>query len=399
MSKKSKSDGSSGEEPTRHITQKATLELWVRSGGRCARCNKYLLEEPFFEREINLGERAHIAGWKESDGSPRGDSAVPVADRNEATNLILLCQDCHTVVDHPSTRSHYPESLLLEMKREHEERVLHLTGLARDRETAVLRVFGAIRGSMPELSRESAIRAVYEGDGRYARFPLAPDRHSIELNLGVLGDPEDMEEEYWKLGRREITKTAARVAEFVHDKQVRHLSVFAFARIPLMVLLGFELDDKIPVELYQKHRGETEGWVWPGDEPSPKFEWRLAREGAAGDEVVLAMSLSGTVSIDAVPAEVAGLAVYELRPVGVAPNPNLLRSRAALDAFVRAHQDFLASLESERPGTTAIHLLPAVPITAAIETGRHLMRHVHPEIKVYDRVRNEFRHALTINQR
>ena len=48
---------------------------------------------------------------------------------------------------------------------------------------------------------------------------------------------------------------------------IRHISLFAAARIPLLVYLGSKLDDKIPIDLYQKHRGGNEDWHWDGALP------------------------------------------------------------------------------------------------------------------------------------
>lgn len=385
---------------SRHISDKATLELWVRSGGRCARCNKFLLEEPSFERPINLGERAHIAGWTSAAGSPRGDSPLPVPERNEPKNLVLLCQDCHTVIDHPDTRGDYPEAVILEIKRSHEERIHHLTGMSHDRETTVLRVFGMIRGSVPEMARDQAMRTVVDGAGRYARFPLAVDRHSIELNLAQLPDPEELADgSYWRIGRMKIDAVAGRIGEAVHDKHIRHISVFALARIPLLVYLGYVLDDKVPVDLYQKHRGGDEGWVWPEDAPAATFEVIKLKDGPAGTGVAIVLSLSGTIALADLPPAVAGFPVYELKPIGITPNPNLFRSRATLDAFARAFQDLLAELEQANKTADGIHLFCAVPITAALTCGRTVMRHVHPPVSVYDRIGNTFQPVLTFNER
>lgn len=399
MKNKQTNNQSSDAEPTRHITGKETLLLWVRSGGRCAMCNRYLLEEPYFERSLNLGERAHIAGWQDTPGSPRSDSAVPIPERNKVDNLVLLCQDCHTIVDNQATRAEYPQEKLLEFKREHEERILHLTAMSSDRESTVLRVFGLVRGSMPEMAREQAMRTVIDSGGRYARFPLAVDRHSIEVDLSQLPDPEQFQDgTYWRLGKMAIDRKAQGIAEAVHKKHVRHLSIFALARIPLMIYLGYVLDDKVPVDLYQKHRGEGEGWLWPEQE-AIVFEHAEIRAGECQDGVAVILSLSGTIPLADLPAEADGLPVFEIRPVGVAPNPNLFRSRATLDAFVRTYQDLLAALERTHKPATLIHLFPAAPITAAIACGRHLMRHVQPEMRVYDRIGHEFQYALSINER
>lgn len=363
-------------------------------------CNTFLLEEPFMERPINLGERAHIAGWKKAAGSPRGDSALPVSERNEAKNLVLLCMPCHAIVDGSGTRADYPEERLLEIKREHEERIHHLTGMSHDRETAILRVFGAVRGSVPEMAREQAMLTVVEALGRYGRFPLAPDRHSVELDLSQIPEPEEgYEDAYWAAGRKKIDVLAARVAEHVQEKHVRHVSVFALARIPLLVYLGYALDDKVPVELFQKHRGEKEGWIWPEDGPEVSFECRQIRAGQGAD-IALVLNLSGSIPLEDLPEAVSDLDVFEIRPAGgILPSPDLFRSRATLDAFVRSFRDFLAEAERSHRSAERIHLFLAAPITAAVACGRAVMRHVQPAIVVYDRVGNTLKPALTVNEK
>ena len=46
----------------RSIPATERLKLWVRSGGRCVICNRYLLEGSLSYRELTFGELAHIVG-------------------------------------------------------------------------------------------------------------------------------------------------------------------------------------------------------------------------------------------------------------------------------------------------------------------------------------------------
>lgn len=75
------------------------LKLWVRSGGRCALCKKYLLEGDLTVRPISLGEAGHMVGQQDAAASPRGLSTLSAAERDLADNLILLCPDHHTEID------------------------------------------------------------------------------------------------------------------------------------------------------------------------------------------------------------------------------------------------------------------------------------------------------------
>ena len=198
-------------------------------------------------------------------------------------------------------------------------------------------------------------------------------------------------------------KAMLRIADGVQDKHIRHLSVFAVARIPLLMYLGYVLDDKTPTDLYQKHRVPKESWLWPDDEPPVQFETVLFHAGKEGTstntDLVVMLSISGTITLDELPAEVRNYPIFVIYPVNVTPNPNLLRSEETLKRFQRTWQDMLASLETTHKQAKNIHLFPAVPVTAAISCGRLIMRHVHPTLRIYDRVGSgsQFHYALSLN--
>ena len=96
--------------------------LWGRSGNRCAICNARLLQETEMGVAVILGEEAHIVA-READG-PRGDSPLTAAQRDEYSNLILLCPTDHARIDAmPTGPADYPIEPLLELKRRHEQKV------------------------------------------------------------------------------------------------------------------------------------------------------------------------------------------------------------------------------------------------------------------------------------
>ena len=176
------------------ITTEASLRLWVAAGGRCEYCNSYLLADEFTGYELNLAERAHIVGASTSRGSPRGDSPLPLEARGGEANLMLLCRTAR-VIDR-LIAEHTVEGLL-RMKREHEARILHLTGLADDRASIVVRAIGAIRSGAVEIPRAAAAAAVI-ADGRFPRYPLALAGEDMEIDLRNL--PDEGDPGYWSTG-------------------------------------------------------------------------------------------------------------------------------------------------------------------------------------------------------
>lgn len=103
--------------------------LYQRSGNRCAfpKCGK-LLSLPGTESDdaVVLSRVAHIVAQK-LDG-PRGRYPLPLEERDKLENLILLCEEHHTIVDNQVHT--YTVERLRQMKEDHEQLMLQATGEA-----------------------------------------------------------------------------------------------------------------------------------------------------------------------------------------------------------------------------------------------------------------------------
>ncbi|WP_324760584.1 SAVED domain-containing protein [Sphingobacterium thalpophilum] len=370
------------------------FKLYVRSGGRCAICNKYLID---IQTGINLGEMAHIVGWTNKKGSPRGLSAMPQEERNFETNLILLCSDDHKIIDNAKMLNDYTVERLIEAKKEHENRIHHLTNLSRDRDTVVLRMLGNIRGATVEMSQKHALDIVFKEEKRAAVFLDSFDKQSIEIDLTKLPEPEEDWDSYWSLGQKTIDKELRKFEEGIRAGTIRHLSVFAISRIPLLAYLGYKLGDKIPMSLYQKHRGEEETWGWIDKDGNIEFEINKIHT-ADSDNVILVLSISGNVDIAKLPQPLAvNSNIFVIKPSSVIPNRDIFNSKKTYDNFVKKYHEFLSQLEIDHKNCDEIHLFPAVPILAAIACGRGIMRNVHPSLLIYDFTGKNYVPTITLN--
>jgi len=376
------------------IGQEAKFKLWVRSGGRCAICNKYLLDLNY---DVNVGEMAHMVGWSKVKGSPRGDAELALDERNIADNLVLLCADHHKIVDTKALLEEFTIERLIWHKNVHEQRIYHLTSMQADAETFVLRMLGGIRGLQVEVSKEHARQVVFDSEMKYAMYLDSFDRHGIEIDLAKLPDPEAQWDAYWLMGKYIIDKSLLPLEQGIQQGSVRHLSVFALSRIPLMMYLGYKIGDKIPTSIYQKHRGETETWNWSATAPVEEFEVRrLVSHGSCN--VALVLSLSGTIKVDNLPSDITENSnVYEIKPVDATPNRNIFLNKKSAENFTKKYHQLLSQLEVDHKKCREIHLFPAIPVAAAIACGRGLMRGAQPTIIIYDLTAGNYKQTLKLN--
>lgn len=112
-------------------SQKDLRLLYQLSGNRCAfpGCPKELVYLAASEHApVSISEVAHIVASK-LDG-PRGKHPLPVEELDKYSNLILLCEEHHHLIDsQPQT---FTVERLRQMKADHEALIRQATGLAKE---------------------------------------------------------------------------------------------------------------------------------------------------------------------------------------------------------------------------------------------------------------------------
>lgn len=101
------------------ISLKTHKLLWGRSGNKCAfpNCRRALAEsETDTDDPAVIGDEAHIIGREAA--APRGESDLPIAQRDQYDNLLLLCKIHHKIIDDQPNK--YTVEKLKEMKSGHE---------------------------------------------------------------------------------------------------------------------------------------------------------------------------------------------------------------------------------------------------------------------------------------
>jgi hypothetical protein len=79
------------------IDYKVAYQLWGKSAGHCELCNIPVYIDPTFGTEGIYAENAHICGV--GVNGPRHKDCMTQEEINLIDNLVLLCPDCHKMID------------------------------------------------------------------------------------------------------------------------------------------------------------------------------------------------------------------------------------------------------------------------------------------------------------
>lgn len=373
------------------ISPRSRAVIWARAAGRCMfpGCNKDLTGDLIAGQEDrNFGFIAHIVA--DILGGPRGDPVRSPALCDAPANLMLMCAVHHKTIDVDAVDD-FTEPRLLAIKAEHERRITIAVDIQADRASDVLRYAANIGHHESPVAYEHISAAMLPD-----RYP-AQGRHTLDLEM--LGCAlEDHEPGYWKFHRENLRRQyAAKVQERIQAREIRHLSVFALAPQPLLIELGRLLGDITPADIRQLHR-EPKGWAWAEDAPPLTLSEQYPT--AATGPVALVLALSATVSDQRVQA-VLGHDAAIWRIAAERPHNDIMRCRDDLIIYAQALRRMFDAIKAAHGETRKIHLFPALPVSAAIETGRAWMPKADLPLVVYDQNRRAggFEKALTIGGR
>jgi hypothetical protein len=336
-------------------------------------CNKPLWKSPVTQEQVKLAELAHIYSFGKH--GPRGNKEIPKEHINNIANLILACLDCHTTIDKDKQGTRYSPALLIGKKREHERRIEIVSGIGPDNKSHVLHYGANVGDHSSKLNFGVTAPALFP-----ARCPA--DDKAIELAT-IDSSFKDRNPKFWSVENEELTaKFEQRVRERIASGEVKHLSVFAFAPQPLLILLGTLLTDIIPADVYQLHR-EPPGWHWPENAKTIPFETEEPKE--TSGIPVLVFSLSATVTPDRIQAAIGqNVSIWNVRIP--APHNDFVETREQLSQFRRLMRPLLNRIKALHGQQTTLHIFPAAPVSIAVELGRVRMPKADMPWLIYDQI-------------
>lgn len=149
------------------------IRLFADSAGYCQNpaCTRQLFVEITSGEAVHFAEIAHIVAA--SDDGPRSNASLRDAERGAYDNLILLCANCHTIID--KVPDVYPDTRIGQWKRDRSD---HLAAL-----------FGAVH-----MSSRDEVHAAIEPLMTANKVTL----ENYGPNSGAQFDPESDAPEAWR---------------------------------------------------------------------------------------------------------------------------------------------------------------------------------------------------------
>jgi hypothetical protein len=363
--------------------------LWGKAAGRCqfSGHNKVLWKSSVTQEQLNIAQKAHIYAFGE--GGPRSNIEIGDDKINDLSNLILVCHECHRKIDAPKDGGRYTAALLQSWKQEHEERIERVAGIAQDKTSHILLYGANIGGHSALLTYQSSATAMFPD-----RYPA--DDNPIELST-INSSLIDRDAAFWNVeGDSLRRKFDQSVRERIAMRGIQHLSAFALAPQPLLVLLGTLLGDIVPCDVYQRHR-EPPTWSWPSD-PSTKT-LQVQESANKTGPAALVLALSATVTPDRIHALLGSDSSIWTVTVPE-PHNDMMKSREQLSELRTMLRALLDRIKALKGQLSPLHIFTAAPVSAAVELGRIRMPKADMPWQIYDQVNalGGFVPALTIGK-
>lgn len=355
-----------------NIPQANKFILWGKAAGRCEYrgCNKSLFRDALTQGEFNQAYIAHIIA--DVPGGPRGDAIKSDLLKDDITNLMLMCDEHHRLIDKVEVARH-TVVLLMEMKKEHEDRIEKVADINKDMHSHIITYKANVGVHTPVITYESVREFLLP-----THYPALPS--AIDLSLS--NSPQrDKDGSFWETELENLeTQFNEQLRPKFRKSEVKHLSVFAFAPMPLLIKLGTLLNDIQHAEIHQSVR-EPKTWNL-NDYAQPNI-YSVTEATQSFPTVALNISLSATINNDRI-TSVLGNDVSIFTLTIEKPFNDFLKSKKHLQDFSMEIRQLLNTIKSKYNAQTPLHIFPAMPIATAIEFGRVWMPKADMPLIIYD---------------
>ncbi len=354
------------------IPENVVRQLLINSGGRCEYrgCNEQLYKDLITKNRFNFSYIAHIVA--DSEKGPRGDKIRSPKLKKDISNLMLLCDKHHRLIDKEDVDGH-PETLLIKMKKEHEDRIEMLTEIQPERQSYIVTYLVNIGKNTPNITFEQA--------ANYLLPDFYPAISSL-IELATTNSPiQDNDVAFWETETQILQKNFdEKLRDFLRTKRINHISLFALAPMPLLIKLGALINDIQNIEVHQPRRNPK---TWNLSNDIIKTNFKVINPDNKYNKVALNLSLSATINNERI-FNTLGKDTTVYKITINEPFNDFLKSKYQVFEFANILRKLLDKIKSKYDEKTKLHIFPAIPAALAIEFGRVWMPKADMPLVIYD---------------
>lgn len=342
-------------------------------------CGKDLGRHAATGQAGNSSYFAHIIAA--SAEGPRGDAVQSPILADEVSNFLLLCDECHRLIDKTAV-AEYDVDCLRRMRSQSILEVRRLLGNLQYPDVEVLYILGNLAGQMPHINQRDIDEALWKSKLRQSAN--GPESY---LEIGRLNyDPHATS--YWSAALRtlaiELPHMQAKLNGMRSGGGPRpRIAIFPLHGTSILIVAGRILGDMAGTHVFQPHRNTKGGtsetrWAWPDDSLLPaqdKFRFATLKDRLHDEvEANLVISLTFDISTDRLaPVSASGGALL-LPTVSISVEQfghSSIRHPTDLALFGNVVDEALRKLQDEW-SVTKVHLYIGAPASAAVLVGQKM---------------------------
>jgi hypothetical protein len=373
------------------VTPAIREELTYLAAWRCqfAGCGVDLKHHAATGRIGRFSYFAHIVAA--SAAGPRGDPVLSKQLASDPTNFLLLCDQCHRLIDKIDP-ARYTTEMLRRMREDSIAAVRGLLDSLRYEHAEVIAFIGNIAGQPGQFNMADAQEALWAArlrttDTKPRRF-FDPGGHNYQVHSVA----------YWtslfQVLKTDIPALQALLNGSRTGAARPRLAVYPLHGISVLLLVGRVLGDAAATHLFQPHRNALGGktrWAWPqaadGDAPvQDKFRLKALRPYAGENEAALLVCLTSDISADRLPEPSAGsgtLLLPTLQITGEVFDKDCMQRPEDLQTFARVVDQAIQRLQDEWK-VRKVHLFVSAPTTATVVIGQKMQARHHADYVCYE---------------
>lgn len=376
-----------------HASPKVKQEVVYLAANRCqfSGCGKDLGKHTPTGRKGVYSYFAHIVAA--SIDGPRGDSIESKLLAENPSNFLLLCDECHRLIDKVAP-SEYTVSILRAMRDHSIREVNRLLANLCYPDVDRIYLFGNVTGQMPHINDRDVDEALWASKLRASS--KVPE--SFFYFGGQNHAPH--EDSYWSAVfqtlRLDLPQVQARLSGIRTGGIPRpRLAIFPFHGTSVLVLAGRLLGDMPGTYLFQPHRNivgtlDETRWAWPSEEPVPplnKFRINTLKMKMDGvTEANLVVSLTFPIKSTRMSESSASGNDLKIPTLEISVEDfghSTIRHPTDLVMFGKAVDVALKKLQDEW-GIQKIHLYIGAPVTAVLTIGQKMQARHHAAFICYE---------------